>query len=109
MRWQARFWWRIREWWHGPNTYVQCHKPDTFWTESGRCYWRIVWLSRKTRGLIGPSGRLFWTHLKAAAHRGYWRLRWWSYFHCAGNSGGWRTRFCDWLENRARAWEDDQP
>ncbi|MGA2254580.1 MAG: hypothetical protein ABSG53_07965 [Thermoguttaceae bacterium] len=106
MNWKARFWWRVREWWHAPHEYVQCLKPDTFWTEP--VYWRIVWLQRERHGLLGPASRLFRRHFKAMLRRGYWRLRWWSDFHCYGNAGGWRTRFCDWLEDRARANEENR-
>lgn len=100
-RMKARFWWRVRDWWHHPNMYVQCVKPTTFWDDYN--YYYFYWSRRHWNAI----GRLLIQHTKAALYRGYWRLRWWSQLRCNGNHGGWRTRFCDWLENNARNAEDD--
>lgn len=112
----CRFWWKARSIWHYVSMYKECVKPDTFimhsdW-EGGLIlnteYWRCVQL--KQWRYIPP---LIWKHTKGLLHRMLWEGLAFIGFGCASYVGlkprwwrHWRTDFCEWMEFRARYFEE---
>ncbi len=94
------FWWTVRHYWHRPNTMSMAAKPEVV----GAWYWRYRF---QRRGLWSAL-RAFVYDVKNIGLRVYWKLLWWQPLRCNGNHGGWRTRVCDWLEMRARSYEDGE-
>lgn len=94
------FWWKLREIWHMPHFWHQGMKSPVWWDEPN--YYWICWYKRDVRMFL----RTFWRHTRAATWRSYWALRYWQPLRCNGDCGGWRTKFCDWLENKARSYEE---
>lgn len=109
---KASFFWMIRRWWHTPHDWSTCQPPD--------CYFLDVWQSeysnlttKENAGYLWwiysqrPHGlKVLWRDIRHAVKR-LWRwVRYTQPLHCNGNGGGWRTTFCEWIENKARQYEN---
>ncbi len=111
----ASFWWRLRHYWHHPNTVREmswpeytCNwlalfykKDDPFKMDLKELFTYAWWVYRRHPKLIW---RDFCTFIK----RAWYALLVVQPFHCNGNKGGWRTRLCDSLEQRARKHECEE-
>lgn len=104
---KARFWWKVRNWWHYPQMFHSCLKPPVF-------EWYLYKWSYKYKdknglicgyGLLSTITKLIIRDIKRCSWRLYWYLRWLQPLRCNGDSGGWRTKVCDWLEDKARSKE----
>jgi len=100
MNQKAKFWWWVRDIWHMPSFWHGGCKSPLWWEDTNR--YMIFWYQRNYKAII----RLCWQHTLTACNRSYWAIRWWQPFRCNGNCGGWRTKFCDFLEDKARSYDD---
>ena len=105
----SKFWWKLRKIWHSPSSMIQTHKPNTFIN-----YCNIV-----EEWYINP---MYHIRLQKKDYSGVYRMfkcdfknlliiikrefMWFQPFRCNGNNGGWRTDVCEWLENKARYYEE---
>ena len=127
-------WWRIRSWWHYPEMFVQCVKPDTFWrwdydSETGKSTfrwsqdyaWGLYQCQKYDLGILHLLWRwirLSLRHVRGILPRLYYYARWYSGTCCGGDHAtGWklwdwyrhrRTDLCEWLEQKAREAEDQE-
>lgn len=95
---KAQFWWALRDWWHYPQFWHATACSPFPWY---RIMWAWKYPSMRTQILKAIPRELKWW-----IRQRYWDLRYLQPFRCNGDGGGWRTRVCDWLEEKARSYEE---
>lgn len=120
---KSRIWWAIRHFWHSPHHYMECQKPDTFWSfsdygdKSNKDTWFRHWAISYYRSAFDIKSDkerwevlrgIFISHLRGLWYRMKYAPRYYLCLCCNGNNGGWRTKFCEWLETKAREAEDKE-
>ena len=93
---KSAIWWKLRYYWHAPQSKRGMLKPPTFWNQPFNYLYFLN--KRKYKFVI----MLFIGHSTALLYRIFWGTMWIQPLRCNGDKGGWRTRFCEWLENKAR-------
>jgi hypothetical protein len=98
---KARMWWTVRRWWHLPDMMASAQSAREIAHE------QYLWC------LVDIRNRRYWNAVKRTPRRAWlivkrllWELAYRQPLSCNGNAGGWQTRFCEWLEAKARYWED---
>ena len=94
----SRFYWKLRYYWHLPNSLKERCKPQTnfLWA------WHLLKM-----GKINASFSQAKYSFKSLMKRFIWWAAYTQPFRCNGDNGGWKTYFCEYLENKARKGENN--
>src|SRR2546430_4327224 len=96
---RAQFWWNVRYLWHRPHMMVEAARQyRETWS-----YVRWAW----ALGKYGKATRLFLRVIREWFGWFRWAMWYWTPLACKGDVDCWQTRCCEWLESRARSYEEE--
>lgn len=98
---KSDFYWMLRHYWHWPKMYHHCAKQKNI----ERIKYTIYNIKDRKR-ISKRDIEVIYLSLKDQVKQIVYLVLYLQPLRCNGNDGGWRTKLCDWLEEKARGYEE---